>query len=202
MNYCKKQHLYFMKWLWLIFFISPLFFCGCQENNPEPKGFIEQDSVYYSLNEDSIEISKTYFSLVVGFEGWEIQAADTGISVAYVASDDLTLTSTFFNAESDKILVPNFKNYNVPVNSPEVLRLSSNNSDKITRHTFGREKGKQFCYFSRCKESPALLRLILDFKKIDEYKIKKFPKGKLLLFVKVKSQSDTYYFRSLIKFKE
>ena len=126
----------------------------------------------------------------------------TGISVAYVASDDLTLTSTFFNAESDKILVPNFKNYNVPVNSPEVLRLSSNNSDKITRHTFGREKGKQFCYFSRCKESPALLRLILDFKKIDEYKIKKFPKGKLLLFVKVKSQSDTYYFRSLIKFKE
>lgn len=190
-----------MKWFWLLLFISPFLFLGCQENNPEPKGFILQDSVYFSLKEDTIEISKTNFSLVVGFEGWEIQAADTGISVAYVATDDLTLTSTFFNAESDKRLVPNFKNYNVPVNSPEVLRLSSKNSNNITRHTFGREKGKQFCYFSRCKESPALLRLILDFEKFEEYKIKNFPQDKLLLFVKVKSQSDTYYFRNLIKFK-
>jgi len=189
-----------LRCFFLLFYIAFLF-VGCSNNDFKPKGFILQDSNYFNLNEDTIIIEKKQFSLVVGIEGWEMQAADTGISVTYLATDDINLKSNYFSAIEEKSLVPNFKSYKIPIETHNNLQLNKPNSTFILKHTFGRTKGKQYCHFSRCKESPALLRLILDFKKIENQKIKDFKNDKLLLFVKVKSQSDIYQYKVLLKFK-
>lgn len=184
-----------------IFFVLVGLLClGCQTESSVPKAFVFQNKEHHPLNDGETSLQKKPFSIVVGFEGWEIQAADTGISVAYVATDSLSLKSLFYQATSEKQLVSNFKQYVVPVASSQNLRLWKPNKTTIERHTFGREKGKQFCHFSRCKESPALLRLILDIEEIDGIDIQHHPARHLILFIAVKSQSKMYYFKHVISF--
>lgn len=172
---------------------------SCYKPSEHPKPFFFQDSVYQAFSEDTINLSAKPFSIVFGLEGWEVQAADTGISLSYVITSDLNQHDKFFTAVDEKTLIQNFEAYKVPIEQKHELVTSEKAAPQIMRHVLKRFKGRQECYFSRCKESPALLRLILDVKTIDDFPVRKLSKSKYLYFFTFRSNEKKYTYKGYFK---
>lgn len=166
----------------------------------EVKTYLEQDSTLTKLTENT-QIAPAPFSLIFGFEGWEVQGADTNFNFDIMVWLDNNLTNTILNDFSSANFLENPKLSVVNFNKHEKnLWLSSQNQLRVNRFGLIRKKGTQTCNFTFCSEAPGWLKLHILVNNLSGKSIQSLNNKKLYYSILYKSSGHQNQINGTISF--
>lgn len=152
----------------------------------EVQAYVIQDSTKTNLTEETKHTLRAApFSFQFWFKSWEIQAADTTLTATYLVSTE-------------------------PVKTPQTLLQNTENEaesgtenlllNKPITMVMNREKGRQSCSFSWCKEEPEMLKLLIRASTLNNRPVKRYQK--LFYALVMRSETEKAYYSGEIEFSQ
>lgn len=169
-----------------------------QSEKMDVKIYLEQDSTLNKL-ESSNQIANTPFALIFGFQGWEVQGADTDLVFKIVIANEVEMQPIFEKAKTiSDIAVANSQTKNF-VEREKNLLLSTSKSLLINQFGLIRKKGGQTCNFFFCSEAPGLIKLFVKVDQLGDIPISKMANQTLYYFIQFESGGKSNQFKGQIE---
>lgn len=166
---------------------------GCNSLPFEPT--IKQDSTYTILPKSEVELRKAPFRFIISYYSWEMQASDTSVDVYYSFSSDMNELETYQNAVTlDDVGFGK----TLSILSP----TEESKQSQAQRFKFIREKGRQQCEFTRCREAPEQVHLEFEITHFNGMPVSDMADGKIIYGIQVNTPADKHYYSGLLNFNQ
>jgi hypothetical protein len=171
--------------LLLTVLVVGLMLWGCSFNSTDFEVNILQDSNYQELPSEEIELKTSPFKIIVSYYSWEMQAADTSVSVRYSFTDDISLLPQYQQAKTM---------HDIGFGKSLLIKDLSAKIERKTKQqtlTYEREKGNQTCEFTNCREAPEQVHLEIEIASFNDMPMKDMIGGKIVYALEIVSESES-----------